>query len=286
MRKPVTRNEGRIYARRVAGGHHDHRHPDCAVAAGRAGGPRGGAADAVQEQPQATRPGLPGTRTGQPAVPGRRLGLGLDRRPRSGQRPAPAGRMALQRPAVHRAAGRCTTWGPDSSPGTTRAKMSANLQRVVVALNCFYCPTRRPVLPCPYPPSARSPPIMNAGMPPYCRPQRLRRQRRRHADLCVDRRPDAVHLGMLPGPGIGTGHSRGRRRCRTSAPTRRPGRQREDHLRQLRQDGHRDRLSGQPDPVFRHHRRRHQHLPLGREGRRARLLLYERDLLRHRLRRQ
>ena len=48
-----------VYARGASGGDHDHRHPDRAVAAGGAGGPRGGPADAVQEQPQATRPGLP-----------------------------------------------------------------------------------------------------------------------------------------------------------------------------------------------------------------------------------
>ena len=49
----------RFYASGAFGGHHDHRHPDCAVAAGGAGGPRGGPADAVPEQPQANRPGLP-----------------------------------------------------------------------------------------------------------------------------------------------------------------------------------------------------------------------------------
>ena len=44
-----------FYVGRASGGDHDHRHPDCAVAAGGAGGPRGGAAGAVPEQPQATR---------------------------------------------------------------------------------------------------------------------------------------------------------------------------------------------------------------------------------------
>ena len=48
----------RFYAGRAAGGDCDHRHFDRAVVARRAGGARGGAADAVQQQREANRVGL------------------------------------------------------------------------------------------------------------------------------------------------------------------------------------------------------------------------------------
>ena len=48
----------RVYAGGTSGRGHDHRHFDCAAVAGGPSGPRGGAAGAVQEQHQATRPGL------------------------------------------------------------------------------------------------------------------------------------------------------------------------------------------------------------------------------------
>ena len=43
----------RLYAGRTVGRHHDHRHPDCAVAAGGAGGARGGAHGAMRQQSEA-----------------------------------------------------------------------------------------------------------------------------------------------------------------------------------------------------------------------------------------
>ena len=49
----IREAELRIYAGRIARGHHDHRHPDCAVAAGGAGGEGGGQENAVRQQPQA-----------------------------------------------------------------------------------------------------------------------------------------------------------------------------------------------------------------------------------------
>ena len=66
--KPCGRSFA-VYAGGTLGGHHDHRHPDRAVAAGGAGGPRGGPASAVPEQPQATRPGLPEPRERHEAFP-------------------------------------------------------------------------------------------------------------------------------------------------------------------------------------------------------------------------
>ena len=59
----------------------------------------------VQEQPQAARLGLPEPRERHAAVSHRRLGICLDGRRRPRNRLAPAGRMALQHPALHRAAG-------------------------------------------------------------------------------------------------------------------------------------------------------------------------------------
>ena len=47
----------RLHPDRVAGRHRHHRRPDRPAAAGRAGGPRGGPAVAVRQQPEADRPG-------------------------------------------------------------------------------------------------------------------------------------------------------------------------------------------------------------------------------------
>ena len=46
-----------LHADRTAGGDRDHRRPDRPAAAGRPGGPRGGPAGAVRQQPEADRPG-------------------------------------------------------------------------------------------------------------------------------------------------------------------------------------------------------------------------------------
>ena len=138
----------RFYARRVAGRHHHHRHPDCLAVARGAGGARGGQADAVPEQRQATGAGLFEPRERLQAVPQRRLGLCLDRRRRPGKRPPPAGRMDLQHFAVHRAArharpGRGTLWNDPN-------KLAANLERLSVPLPVLYCPTRRKAIAYPW----------------------------------------------------------------------------------------------------------------------------------------
>ena len=49
--------KARIHADRTAGGDRDHRRPDRPLAARRPGGPRGGAAGAMRQQPEADRPG-------------------------------------------------------------------------------------------------------------------------------------------------------------------------------------------------------------------------------------
>ena len=49
----------RLHADRTAGRDRDHRGPDRPALAGGPGGPRGGQADAVRQQPQADRPGDP-----------------------------------------------------------------------------------------------------------------------------------------------------------------------------------------------------------------------------------
>ncbi len=112
--KPETHG---LYACGTPGGNHDHRHSDCALVAGGAGGPRGGPADAVQEQSQATRPRLPESQEHHQAVPQRRLGIRLGGRRRPGHRLAAAGRLDLQHSALHRAAGAAR---PGGRPGGRR----------------------------------------------------------------------------------------------------------------------------------------------------------------------
>ena len=92
----------RFHARRTLGRYHDHRHLDCAVAAGRAGRARGGADGAVPEQPQAACPRLSEPRKHLPSAPNQRLGLWVVRRCRPGNGPASAGRMDFQRPPLCR----------------------------------------------------------------------------------------------------------------------------------------------------------------------------------------
>ena len=56
-RSPCDVSPTRLHPDRTAGGHRDHRRPDRPAAARRPGGPRGGPADPVRQQPQAARPG-------------------------------------------------------------------------------------------------------------------------------------------------------------------------------------------------------------------------------------
>ena len=55
-RRPGSVAPAWFYARRIAGGHHDHRHPDLAAAAGRPVGSRSGPTGAMLEQRQAAWP--------------------------------------------------------------------------------------------------------------------------------------------------------------------------------------------------------------------------------------
>ena len=66
-------------------------------------------------------------------------GTYLDGRRRSGVRAAPARRLALQCPALYRAAGDARHGG--GMP--TAQKNAANFQRYCIPLSVFYCPTRR-----------------------------------------------------------------------------------------------------------------------------------------------
>ncbi len=94
-----------FYARGTLGRDYDYRHSDRAPAPRGASGPRGRTADAVPQQHQATRFGLPRSRA-KPGVPAQqRLGHELGGRSRLRLRQAPAGRLALQRAALSRAAG-------------------------------------------------------------------------------------------------------------------------------------------------------------------------------------
>ena len=94
----------RLYIGGIVGRHHDHRHIDRLVAAGRAVGTRGRQANTVQQQHQTTRLGLHESRVHFWMVSHRRLGMALDGRRRSRHRLEADGRMDLQRLALYRTA--------------------------------------------------------------------------------------------------------------------------------------------------------------------------------------
>ena len=95
----------RFHAHRIAGGHHDHRHLDRAIAARRAGGKGGCTYYDLRQPTQTACLGLPAPR-GAPGLPTcRRLGILLVRRSGPRLQQKAARRMALQPPSVHRATG-------------------------------------------------------------------------------------------------------------------------------------------------------------------------------------
>ncbi len=101
----------RFYPGRTAGGDCDHRHLDCAAAAGRAGGARVSTAHPVLEQSQTTRTGHSGARIGQTLLAHRGLGLRLDWRPRPRNRHPSTRRLAV----LHSPLYRRELAGPDRS---------------------------------------------------------------------------------------------------------------------------------------------------------------------------
>ena len=76
-----------LHADRTAGGDRHHRRPDRPAAARGAEGPRGRRADAVQQQPQADRPGLPQLPRRQQRLPARLPGRGAVQRRRDDTTP-------------------------------------------------------------------------------------------------------------------------------------------------------------------------------------------------------
>ena len=96
------------------------------------------------------------------AVSHRRLGICLDGRRRPRERLAPAGRMDLQRPAVHRAAA-------TARPGrglTASQKVPVHTQRMAVPWNLLNCPTRRKAITYPWSLGWTGWSPLNYNMPP------------------------------------------------------------------------------------------------------------------------
>ena len=165
--QPEIRNP-RVYACRASGGHHDHWHPDRVVAAGRAGGPRGGQEIAVHEQPQATRPGDAQPRTSQWLFPSG--GWNWEwRRSRPRHRQGTAGRLALPRCPTS-SSRPCTISAPTA---IRRLDVDATGRRgdlIQTPLAVHQCPTRRRAssIRCPtrsYDSRANTPPTAATGSP-------------------------------------------------------------------------------------------------------------------------
>ena len=136
-----------LHAGRIAGGHHDHRHPDCVAVAGGPGGPRSGPAIAVPEPSQADRarpaqlrePSTAHCRRGLfwPAIPKRHrqlrsLARGHEHRPRKARHELDAANPPVPRTAVPlRSLGLHEERGRQSGRGRHATSTS------------IFCPTRR-----------------------------------------------------------------------------------------------------------------------------------------------
>ena len=228
-----------FYARGTFGGDHDHRDLDCVVVAGGAGGPRGGPADAVHQQPQADRPGLPRSRADQQVPADGRLGriIGPASRPAASTNGSPAAGSTTSFPTWN--SRRCTTWA--STRERHHGEPAGVLQRVSTPLAAFYCPTAAAVDRLSVDASRPAPYVQRCRPVPTLRPQRLR------------------GLGGDSLDGIGglcpRDHARRRRPDDATVSGRTARRAR----------WHRHLLRPQHDEDGRHHRRHQQHLPGRRE---------------------
>ncbi len=101
--QPSAETTNRFYARRVAGGDCHHRHPGRALAAGRAGRARGGAAEPVFEQFETACAGDDPTSRCARLLSVGGLGLELGGRSRPRFRVATTGGLGLHDPALPRA---------------------------------------------------------------------------------------------------------------------------------------------------------------------------------------
>ena len=132
-----------VYAGGVVGRDHDHRHPDRAVVAGGAGGPRGGTAGAVRQQSQTVGPGLPESRTSPGILPDRRLDAALGGRSAAGfNRKQPAGWTYNILPYAEQEA----LWRlPDDGQADAITPQQIANTDVMLAtpVAMFICPTRR-----------------------------------------------------------------------------------------------------------------------------------------------
>ncbi len=120
---PNPKSQIGVHAGRTFGGHHDHRHFDCAVAAGGAGGAGGRATPAMHQQSETDRPGVPRARADAGLSAHRRLGRLLGRRADARLRSAAAQRLDSTTSCPTSNFSHCTTWG------STRARTAAHLGR-------------------------------------------------------------------------------------------------------------------------------------------------------------
>ena len=121
---PNPKSQIGVHAGRTFGGHHDHRHFDCAVAAGGAGGAGGRATPAMHQQFETDRPGVPRARADAGLSAHRRLGRLLGRRADARLRSAAAQRLDLQHPALPRTS---VTARPGDRRGHGRQRISAGV---------------------------------------------------------------------------------------------------------------------------------------------------------------
>jgi len=137
----TCRKSRAFYARRALGGHHDHRHSDRALAAGRADRPRSRAAGAMLEQSQAALTRMLATRAVGRLVSHGRVGYAWVGDPdRAFGVRQPGGWCYNILPFIEQQPLHDLGLGATSDA----QRVAANVIRVATPLKVFTCPSRRP----------------------------------------------------------------------------------------------------------------------------------------------